>query len=126
MVQGKLIIEDSASVYYAGKKPNGIPDNIFIASADLALAFENTNICIDLSEAKSILKEYLDESSSRPRGKDTIKSLSFVDKYSSLTGEAGFFSKTVQQWTCAPSADCWWGYLVSCNGIVKQWHGGED
>jgi hypothetical protein len=133
-----LVLDGLANVYVDGEECNGgeCMQTLFRMGKATIVAHNDKDIsCLSLDAAKDLLNGHLTKFSNY---KDTtierlVTSLKWEDENwedgnngSSDKEQPAYYTDVAHQWECAPSADCWYGYVVTCDGSVDTWNGGEE
>lgn len=124
-----LVVASKMEIYFRGEECSFgecIPDHIKIGSARSQILHQEVS-CMPLNEAQEILREYMQDDYSGRVVNNATNELEWHEEFYAMEDMGpGYYSPTVRQWNCAAGADCWYGYMVMCDGTVEQWSGGEE
>lgn len=126
-----LVLKDTANVYVTGEECNNgecMTDYFRMGTATAFAVNDVETSCLSLESAKEKLTEYLDTKTNYRDKTITrlVDSLKWKEGNGYSSDVHAFYTEVAERWTCAPSADCWFGYYVTCDGTVEHWSGGED
>lgn len=141
-----LVLKKGAgNLYYQGEQCSWgdcVVQNFKVGFANIRVSYSENVSCISFEGAEKALEVYLmteraggveppygyDDDYDQDiyeydftRSEEIFRYLETLNFY-----HDGYYGGSTYSYECAASAECWGGYVVSCDGTVDTWHDGEE